>query len=108
MGMTITNCWKLFRYGVKRDHYEKLIGIKEFSERIAHDLFNNPFSTDRGTPAKKTPPLDEVDDGDTVSTCRAIHFSSCISLSTAVSTIYDMTLNSASSISIGYQNITEK
>ena len=28
MGMTITNCWKLFRYGVKRDHYEKLIGIR--------------------------------------------------------------------------------
>ena len=27
-GMTITNCWKLFRYGVKRDHYEKLIGIR--------------------------------------------------------------------------------
>ena len=23
MGMTITNCWKLFRYGVKRDNYEK-------------------------------------------------------------------------------------
>ena len=25
MGMTITNFWKLFRCGVKRDHYEKLI-----------------------------------------------------------------------------------
>ena len=23
MGMTITNCWKLFRYGVKRNHYDK-------------------------------------------------------------------------------------
>ena len=30
MGMTITNCWKLFRYGVKREHYDKLIGIREF------------------------------------------------------------------------------
>ena len=28
MGMTINNCWKLFRYGVKRDHYDKLIGIR--------------------------------------------------------------------------------
>ena len=37
MRMTITNCWKLFRYGFKRDHYEKLIGIKEFSERLAKD-----------------------------------------------------------------------
>ena len=32
MGMTMNNCWKLFRYGVKRDHCEKLIGIREFSE----------------------------------------------------------------------------
>ena len=30
MGMNINNCWKLFRYGVKRDHYEKLIGVREF------------------------------------------------------------------------------
>ena len=28
MGMTITNCWNLFCYGVKRYHYEKLIGIR--------------------------------------------------------------------------------
>ena len=28
MGMTITNGWKLFRCGVKRDHYEKLISIR--------------------------------------------------------------------------------
>ena len=34
MGMMITNCWKLFRYGVKRDHYNKFIGIQEFLERI--------------------------------------------------------------------------
>ena len=30
MGMTITNSWQLFRYGVKIDHYDKLIGIREF------------------------------------------------------------------------------
>ena len=35
MGMTITNCWKLFRYGVKREDYEKSIGIREFLERLA-------------------------------------------------------------------------
>ena len=29
MGMTINNCWKLFCYGFKRYHYEKLISIKE-------------------------------------------------------------------------------
>ena len=37
MVMTITNCWKLFRCGVKRDLYEKMIGIREFSERLAQD-----------------------------------------------------------------------
>ena len=28
IGITITNCWKLFRFGVKRYYYEKLIGIR--------------------------------------------------------------------------------
>ena len=28
MGMNMTNCWKLVRYGVKRDYYHKLIGIR--------------------------------------------------------------------------------
>ena len=81
MGMTVTNCRKLFCYGVKRYHYEKLIGVRELSERLAQYCLNNPFSPDRGTPAKNIPPLDEVDDGDTVSTCRALHFFSCISSS---------------------------
>ena len=31
MGMTITNGWKLFRYGVKRYHHDKFIGIRELS-----------------------------------------------------------------------------
>ena len=30
MGTKINNYWKLFRYGVKRDHYNKFIGIREF------------------------------------------------------------------------------
>ena len=68
MVMNITNFWKLFCYGVKRDHYKKLIGIREFSEQLAQDCFNNNFSPDRGTPAKNIPPLDEVDNGDKVST----------------------------------------
>ena len=32
MVMTITNCWESFRYWVKRDHYDKFIGIREFLE----------------------------------------------------------------------------
>ena len=108
MGMTVTNFWKLFRYGVKRDHYEKLIVIRELLERLAQDCFNDAFSPDRGTPEKNIPPLNEVDDGDTVSTCLALHYSSCISPSAEVSTIYGITLNSASSISFGYQHISKK
>ena len=57
MGMNITNFWKIFRYGVKIDHYEKLIGIREFLERLALDFSNNHFSTDTGTPEKNIPPL---------------------------------------------------
>ena len=94
--MTITNCWKLFRCGVKRDHYDKLIGIRELSEQLAQGCFNNNVSPDRGTPAKNISPLYEVDDGDKVSTCRSLNFYSCISPSAAVSTISGMTLNSAS------------
>ena len=74
MVMTIDNCWKLFRYGVKRYHYEKLIGIREFLERLAQDCFNNNFSSDRGNQAKIIYPLDKVDDEDTVSTCRSLQF----------------------------------
>ena len=108
IGMTINNCWKLFRYEVNRDHYDKLIGIREFSERLDQDFYNKSFSLDRGTPAKNIPPLDEVDDGDTVSTCRELHFSSCIYPSAAVSTISDMALNRASTISIGSEHIAKK
>ena len=97
-----------FRYGVNRYHRDRLIGIRELSERLAQDCFKNPFSPDRGTPTKIIPPLDEVDDGDTVSSCRAINFSSCISPYTLSITIYGTNLNSASSISIGSHNISKK
>ena len=85
-----------------------MIGIREFSELLAQDCFNNPFSPDRETPAKNIPPLDEVDDGDIVSTFLAINFSGCIYPSAAVRNISDMTLNSASSVSIVSQHTDEK
>ena len=98
----------MFHYGVKRDHYDKLIGIIELSERLPQDCFNNNFSPDRGNPAKNIPPLVEVDDGDAVSTCRALNFYIFISPSTAVGTISDMTLKSVSTISIGSEHMSEK
>ena len=108
MVMNINNGRKLFRYGFNRYHYEKLIGIREFSEQLAQDCFNNTFSPDRGTPSNNIHPLDEFNSGDTVSTCCALDFTSCIYPSAAVSTISDINLNSASSISIGSQHISEK
>ena len=108
MGITITNCWKMFCYGVKRDHYDKLIGIREFPERLFQDCFKSTFSPDIGTPENKIPLVDEIDDGDTVSTCRELHFSGCIYPSAAVRTIYIMTLNIPLNIYIGSEHISEK
>ena len=33
-GMTFTNCWKLFYFGVNRNHFNKSISIREFSEKL--------------------------------------------------------------------------
>ena len=84
MGMAINRFWKLFHCGFKRDHYAKLIGIRELLERLSIDFFNNKFSTDTGSLAKNTTFLDKVDDGETVSTWHALHFSSSDSFSTEV------------------------
>ena len=67
MKITITNLCKLFLYGVQRDHYENIIGIRDFLELIALDCFNNSFSTYTETPAKNIPLLDVVDEVETVS-----------------------------------------
>ena len=84
MGMAINRLWKLFHYGFKRDHYAKLIGMRELLERLSIDFFNNKFSTDTGSLAKNTPLLDKVDDGETVSTWHALNFYSSDYRSTEV------------------------
>ena len=61
MGMTITNCWKMFRYGVKRDQYINFIVIREFLEQLAMDCFSNPFTTDTGTQLNNIPSLCDID-----------------------------------------------
>ena len=68
MGVTITNLWKLFCYGVKIYHYETLIGIREFLEILYLDCSKSIFPTDTSTPEKNIPLFDEVDDGETVYT----------------------------------------
>ena len=82
-------------------------------KRGSHDAFQKNYdelvdnsTSDRGTPEKNIPPLDEVNYGDTFSICRALKFSSCISPSASVSTISDMTQKSASTISIEYEHIS--
>ena len=92
MGMTINNCWKLFCYGVKRDHYDNFIGIRELLEQIAADCFNNPFTTDTGTPAKNIPSLDDIDNEGNVSTCRSLYDSSSSPRNSEISTISDITI----------------
>ena len=53
MGMAITNLWKLFCYGVKRYHCDKLIGIRELSEQLTIYCFSNTFKNHTRIPAKK-------------------------------------------------------
>ena len=73
-----------------------LIGIRELSEPIAQDSFNNNFSLYNGTQAMNITPLDEVGKGQTVSTCHALHFYSSISPSAVSITISDINQYSAS------------
>ena len=55
--ITITNFWKLFHYGVNREHYENFIGIREFSEQLAQYFFNNTFHLILGPQQRTYPPL---------------------------------------------------
>ena len=76
MEMTINSYWKIFFHEVKRYHYGKLIGIREFLERLALDLCNNTFSNDTRNAENNIPLLDEVDDRKTVTNLCEINFSS--------------------------------
>ena len=102
VGMTITNFWKLFRYGVKRDHHDKSIGIREFSERIAVHCFKNNFTTDTWTTAKNIPYIDEIYNEGTVSTCWRLNYSSSSPRNSEISTISDITIATALTTAIGH------
>ena len=54
MEMTINNFWKIFHSGIKREHYENLIGIRELLELLAFYCLDNPFTTYTRTPEKYT------------------------------------------------------
>ena len=107
MGMTITNCRKLFHYGVMRDHYDKFIGTREFSERIDVYLFNNNFTTDTRTTVNNIPSLDEIDNQGTVYTCWRISHYSSSPQNSEISTISDIMIATAPTTDIGYKDVKE-
>ena len=100
-----------FLNGLRDITMKQLIGIREFIEQLAIYCFNHTIPTDNTTWKNNIPPHDEVNEGETVSICHALHLPSSISTSAVAITIFDITLNSVSSISynsvistIGYQN----
>ena len=94
--MTINNCWKLFSYLIQIYHYGKSIGIRKLSEWLALDCFNNTFKTGTRTLEKNLPLIDEIDDGESVSTLNSLCFSIYASCSTQVRNIHDPTFNTDS------------
>ena len=102
VGVNITNCWKLVCCGVNRDQYDKLIIITELLEQIAVDCFNNTFTIDTGTPAKNIPSLDGIDKQFTVYTCQRLIYSSSPPLNSDISTIFDITVVTDPTTSIGH------
>ena len=74
IGINVTRFWKLFSHGVKREHYEKVIGIRRLLGRVSRYCFSNPFSSDSGTPAKNIPLLDGLNDEEPVATRCHIYF----------------------------------
>ena len=107
MGMVITNCWKLFRYGVKRDRHDKFISIREFSEWIAVDWFNNTFTTYTGTPEKNITYLGDIYNEDTVFTCWNLNYYSSSPRNSEISTIPDITIATDWTTVIGHTDSKE-
>ena len=103
MWMKITDCWKMFRYVVKRHHYEKNIGIRELSEQITVDFFNNTLTTDKETPEKNIPSLDDIDNEGTVYTCQILNYSSSSPHNSEINTISYITIATAPTTAIGHK-----
>ena len=106
MGMTFKIFWEIFCYGVKREHYEKLIAIGSFLDLIALDLFGNYFSIDNGTPGGNIHLLDEVNDVDPVSTHNHINFCTSVSLYMHEGTVPGLTVTSSSSLKYSLSTYT--
>ena len=102
IGAIITNCWKLFRYGVKRDHYYNFIGTRELSELISVYCFDNTFRTDTGEPSIKMPSLGDIYNEVIVYTFQRLNYSSSSPHNSDISTISDITFATAPTTDIGH------
>ena len=102
MGMTITNCWKLFCYGVKRDHYDKIIGVRELSEQIAVYCFGNTVITYKVTLSNIIPYLGDIDNEGIVYTYWGLNYSISSPRNSEISTISDITIATAPTTAIGH------
>ena len=107
IGMMITNCWKLFHCGVKRDHYEKLIRIREFSEQIAVSCFINTFTEDTGNLVNSIPSLDNIDNKVAVYNYQRLNYSSSSPCSSEIITISDITIATDPTTDIGHTDSNE-
>ena len=72
------------------DNTMRFFGIRELSERLAHDYFNDPSSTDSGTTSENIHILDVLNDKTPTDNHRSIDFYNSISHPTQVSTISDL------------------
>ena len=72
---TPTNLWTFFHCRVKRQHYERYIGIGEYSELPDCDCVMNPFPTDTVNIYKNITLLDVVYDEEPVTDFCCIIFS---------------------------------
>ena len=88
----MTNFWKLFFYGFKREYCNKFIAIRGLLEIIAVYCFNNTITTYIGTLSNNTPSLDDIDNKYTVSTCRSLNCSSSSPHNSEIIRISDITI----------------
>ena len=89
---------------VNKEQYDKVIGIREYSEQFSRDCFQDPISVDTGTPDNSIPLLSDVGDEDPVATCHCVYFANLCSFTIQDSPTSDpnipIFLSPASSLSI--------
>ena len=102
MGTTINNCWEIFCYRVKRDHYDKFIITRELLERIDVYCFNNTLKTDTWTSENNITYLDEIDNEGTVSTFQSLNYSSSSPRNSEIRTISDIKIATDPTTAIGH------